>query len=1046
MFYSKLCQAGGGQPPPPVACPGESPCSLGGRVPGRQAFADVLPGILDLAGSPSRGAGLGSSDSRFPALGKDHPPYSCLTDTSCGVRCSQICCVGKNSMGDMGPSLKNPVVLEFCRNMQIDGSYFKIGAISASTHEYHKCKRTSCLTCSSYIIEPTISCYTTNLKFLRVSQESEVSCRSKNVIYLLTCKKCGVQYVGETKRELHCRYMEHVRTVNKNQLNTYLVKHFNQQDHSSGDLSVQIIEVIMEDVSKSYRENRELFWIKTLVTAFPFGLNDKINDYGNISNDLNPLISRNHPYFAMKMPHLTHKRNHKAATKKRYNKKINWPRVNSFCYCLINCKITSKKIYRSSCLIPKKEWFIIFKTITESDLISYDTLLTMKAITAAKFRVNFQSKSFPNQPQIKVIIPFTDKILDHINLNSLFKKIVNKRELNYINKYPLITQVIYKFQIPVGPQIFNYNKVLRTLNKEDLSKIMRGTCDCNISKFKYAPFGHVVTGDCEIVPDHILRAVLNNGTKFRIPKQYSNSEIADTCMLAFDLFFQKLKKKTLKIYKDVISAEEKNEIKLNYQFQVTEKIKSYKKVDISEDLLPHRLRQFSKQNKWIVTCADKAAGNFVFTCKKFYISNLATELGIDVATGHPQGNATYQCMTHHSLETIISSHKSFQANFGITVSTTDLVLPIMYAIPKLHKNPYKFRYIVGAKKSSIKPISCVLLKILKLFRSHFINYSKKAKNFTGLSNNWSINDSIQTLNLVNKIKHNSVKSVIVADFSTLYTMFQHDIVMKSLISLTDILFKNSEKSFVCIGYKHAFYSNDSNFQGLALDKNDILEIVNFVLDNTYFQFAGFIFKQICGIPMGGNASPLLADLTLSFLEFRYLTTDISYSERLKLSLTCRYIDDILSINCPNFMEVSENIYPTTIPLERTNSNNYAAAYLDLFIDFNNSNSLVKLFDKTTKFDFTVNKLVDINSNISSIIQYNIFYSQLLRFAKIFTNRNDFVYQSADLFTDFIFFGYNRNNLGKKLRKLYMNYPTVFLKFNVINRQELMTKIYYKIIV
>ena len=39
-------------------------------------------------------------------------------------------------------------------------------------------------------------------------------------------------------------------------------------------------------------------------------------------------------------------------------------------------------------------------------------------------------------------------------------------------------------------------------------------------------------------------------------------------------------------------------------------------------------------------------------------------------------------------------------------------LPYLYWIPKLHKNPYKYRYIAGSSKCSTKPLSLLLTNIL----------------------------------------------------------------------------------------------------------------------------------------------------------------------------------------------------------------------------------------------------------------------------------------------------------------------------------------------
>ena len=84
-----------------------------------------------------------------------------------------------------------------------------------------------------------------------------------------------------------------------------------------------------------------------------------------------------------------------------------------------------------------------------------------------------------------------------------------------------------------------------------------------------------------------------------------------------------------------------------------------------------------------------------------------------------------------------------------------------------------------------------------------------------------------------------------------------------------------------------------------------------------------MFKQIKGIPMGGNASPLIADLFLANLEFKYMDKLVSSKspENLrmakKLSNNSRYIDDIGVCNMNNnngFMICSKDIYPESIPL------------------------------------------------------------------------------------------------------------------------------------
>jgi len=101
-----------------------------------------------------------------------------------------------------------------------------------------------------------------------------VTCTLQNVVYMITCQRCGKQYVGETKRESICRIKEHRADIRHNR-NTPVAKHFNLKNHSIHDFSVQVIEHINKDpeASTSLRRGREHHWIFNLQTVQPLGLN-----------------------------------------------------------------------------------------------------------------------------------------------------------------------------------------------------------------------------------------------------------------------------------------------------------------------------------------------------------------------------------------------------------------------------------------------------------------------------------------------------------------------------------------------------------------------------------------------------------------------------------------------------------------------------------------------------------------------------------------------------------------------------------------------------
>ena len=60
---------------------------------------------------------------------------------------------------------------------------------------------------------------------------------------------------------------------------------------------------------------------------------------------------------------------------------------------------------------------------------------------------------------------------------------------------------------------------------------------------------------------------------------------------------------------------------------------------------------------------------------------------------------------------ILHKHRSVLCSFGILTKDEELDLPSLYWIPKLHKCPYKQRYIAGSSNCSTKPLFKLLTTI-----------------------------------------------------------------------------------------------------------------------------------------------------------------------------------------------------------------------------------------------------------------------------------------------------------------------------------------------
>ena len=93
-------------------------------------------------------------------------------------------------------------------------------------------------------------------------------------------------------------------------------------------------------------------------------------------------------------------------------------------------------------------------------------------------------------------------------------------------------------------------------------------------------------------------------------------------------------------------------------------------------------------------------------------------------------------------------------------------------------------------------------------------------------------------------------------------------------------------------------------------------MLEFLVDNIFVVFAGKVFQQIIGIPMGTNCAPLLADIFIQSL----LSAG---KKRLasQFNITYRYIDDVLSTNNPDFENYLGQMYPPELEIKGTTESN-----------------------------------------------------------------------------------------------------------------------------
>ena len=107
---------------------------------------------------------------------------------------------------------------------------------------------------------------------------------------------------------------------------------------------------------------------------------------------------------------------------------------------------------------------------------------------------------------------------------------------------------------------------------------------------------------------------------------------------------------------------------------------------------------------------DKAANNIAFVCKRFYATVLMEELGLSA-----ESSSTYTRIHNQTPDDIVSLHQAqLKDKFNIEIDDDMKTLPDIYWIPKLHKNPAKFRFIIASKHCTTKTVSKNLSSIFTL--------------------------------------------------------------------------------------------------------------------------------------------------------------------------------------------------------------------------------------------------------------------------------------------------------------------------------------------
>ena len=864
--------------------------------------------------------------------------------------------------------------------------------------------------------------------------DEHLDCNSKNIVYLVTCKLCAVQYIGETARAFGVRMREHWDKIRKGDRSQLVYEHFQSDErHRSTQiedmLRFQIIEKIRTDnlanqdqsLIRKRRLERELFWIARLRTAYPLGLNDRLQALGIAGNATDKNFEDFNFYRVANLFSIKPRKNRGRRLKKKKGG-FGWDDFASFRDELEHTFRSDKRQLET--LILSKQRAFLERFIA----MEHFATLPKEVRYFLKNRVSYSKKTKPVRKKEEPVIwkiGFTHKILEDLNLRAIYNmKDVRQLLPAEIRKKNVFKQV-FSYNKTIGSKILNYNKVLKEVQDLTYDDIASMECECSSSRLSDAHHGHVMTGNLDIIRDDKLKQLCSYGTKFREVPSLRRDDVKRKFRESVDELILKLVRKH-KIPKNRLKCwQERFLYHIDRKIDCLGRTKRWNAPVLSNR--DSKLELDRLQERFVITVVDKAAGNFAFTCRKFYLLRLAQELGLN---NRQPGNDTYE-FQDNTEEVICNDLFSKLGEFNALPGDSDRKIAMLYHNPKFHKNPVKFRFIAGNVKVATSKLDEIVAKILKMCKGHFANLCKKYEGFSGVRYCFDIEKSADLKVGLDRFQGDA-RSISINDFATLYTLFEHDHLVSNMTWMLGRLSKNSGCQSVRVNHDSAHWARNNNSEG-TYSITEIIEMISFLIGNSYIKAFGRVFRQTKGIIMGGKSSGWLSDCSLMVDEFKFIDRKVKEGS-LELARSFRglnrYRDDCTALNIDDFRQLARDIYPPSLELSQENDDLNQATVLDMHVTISEGHFRTKVYNKTDSFPFEVISMPFLESNIDRRICYKVFYSQVLRYERLCSDQEDFTDRVRLLGNTLLRRGYNLDRINKEFRRVIGTYRTEFERWDI----------------
>ena len=879
------------------------------------------------------------------------------------------------------------------------------------------CNSPRCKTCLWKQLDQ--SCIVTNhLTNQTFDVNIEGSCRSKNFVYLLSCshEKCNMQYVGYSSKAINERLSGHRNNLCslKGHPPTHVGEHFKKL-HSPSNLRIKPLQFLKEgDNFKKIEDS----WMIKLSTVFPYGLNERVDTMKVKQAEIDILSNKTCIYelFDVKPSQRTKRGTGRSLNNEdvedfslktfvdENSKQENFPR-NLRCH-INNLKLENKKMLflHSIDTLQNKENLAPFQV---------HLFFAIKDLCYHNISKNFLPKQRNNSSNF-LVLEFVNKLVEKVNISKILKNEDIKSKLPVADSLR-IPNISMKFTKSIRSSITNYKEtVLSNIKHNELD------CDCENSTYKDRHHHHIITGNLEVLNNIELQNLLGKGLNYREQQPLNKSKALKAFSQSLDSYITNINSKLKKPqdfffdWKNVIM----DKIKTKLRKMASGKFNNVlNKKKVQQDL------EILKQ-KFVFVPVDKASNNVAIICKKYYLQSLSNEL---------HNTLTFR-LDNSSEEEVIANHQSvIEKEFHIKIGNDNKSLPFLYWLPKFHKKVVGFRYITAGTNCSTKSLSICVGKGLQRCmgtvrqQSNYNNYFKEMNDYFVIDKTATVSEFLLTNNFLN-----SRKKVSSYDFETLYTHIPHHQLKSNVKKIVEKAFDSSKKRFICINNKTAFFSDKNHNNVICLSCSELVAGLSYLIDNSFVNYKGSIYRQVIGIPMGTNSAPHLANCYLAVYEYEYmqlLQSKNKLEELKNLQNIFRFQDDLLVLNDNGtFDTLYQHIYPKEMVLKKTNVSPQKVNFLDMSISVFQGKFRFSCYDKRNDFNFNVINFPFMCGNLPLIQMHGLFISQLVRYSHINSHFNDFSKCCNMLYKKLLKQGFNAQRLQKNFDRFCQQHMNVWCKF------------------